>query len=148
MSKTSPADATDDSGAGLGISTPPGSSHLNLTAGVITLVGGAMGYKKAGSINSLIVGVCAGMGFLGAGYHIHIGNDYDGHATGAVTGTVLMGIMAKRFSETLKIMPAAPVAVLGLVTAMYNSQKAFDQTGVTLYEKLTADDPDGRERSV
>ena len=103
-----------------------GSAHINFTAGGRVFGGGLLGYVRAGSIQSLIAATCFGSLYVGAGYHVQIGNDFEGHATGAGTGWLVAAGMGQRLMKTGKMMPALPVALLGLTTALYNSKKAYD----------------------
>jgi uncharacterized membrane protein (UPF0136 family) len=103
-----------------------GSAHLNYTAGGLIFAGGVAGYAKAGSVPSLIAGVCVGSTLIGAGYMIGKGNDFEGHAVGAAASWAVTAGMGQRFARTGKLMPTGVVATIGLVTALYNSKKAKD----------------------
>ena len=88
--------------------------------------GGVAGYAKAGSIPSLIAGVCIGSTLIGAGYTVQKGEDFQGHALGAVAGWATTAGMGQRFMSSGKFMPAGLVATVGLLTAVYNTKKAKD----------------------
>ena len=97
-----------------------------MCAGSLVLAGGVAGYAKAGSVPSLIAGVCIGSTLIGAGYTVSQGKDFEGHAMGAASGWILTAAMGQRFLSSGKFMPAGLAAGVGLLTALYNSKKAKD----------------------
>ena len=101
-------------------------THPNYTAGGLVASGGAFGYYKAGSIPSLLGGLLGGAAFVGAGYIIQKGDDFNGHALGAAAGWGLTLGMGSRGLRSGKFMPAGAAATIGLVAALYNSKKASD----------------------
>jgi uncharacterized membrane protein (UPF0136 family) len=103
-----------------------GSAHLNYAAGGFVCVGGFAGYMKSASTASLAGGLGAGLPLLCAGYLITSGSDFEGHALGCASGSVLAGGMGSRFLRSGKFMPAGMVASVALLTAIYNGKKAND----------------------
>ena len=99
---------------------------MNYTAGGLVCAGGIAGYARSASVASLAGGLGAGLPLLGAGYIISSGSDFEGHALGCASGSVLTVGMGARFLKSGKFMPAGLVASIGLLTALYNGKKASD----------------------
>jgi uncharacterized membrane protein (UPF0136 family) len=90
--------------------------------GGLSIVGGAMGFQRAGSRASLIAGSIAGSLLLTASYLVLSGSVAGGLVVGGVTSLGLAGRFMPAYFKTRKIMPQglmAGVSALGiLVTAL------------------------------
>lgn len=84
--------------------------------GLFTLVGGVMGYVKAGSTASLIAGGISGLLLLAAGFMVQRGMIAPGLITGAVISLALVGHFLRIFLDTHKMMPAGITSVLGIIS--------------------------------
>ncbi len=82
--------------------------------GVFTIVGGVMGYVKAGSTPSLIAGSIAGIALLIAAFCLS-GNQVVGLALGAAISLLLAGQFVPKFFKTHAIMPAGVMSVLSVI---------------------------------
>ena len=82
--------------------------------GLLTIVGGVMGYVKAGSGASLIAGSISGILLLVAAFLIP-GQPAIGLALGAVVSIALAGKFIPAFIKTHQIMPAALMSVLSVI---------------------------------
>ncbi len=93
---------------------------INLTLGIyslLLLIGGFMGFAKAGSIVSLVIGVGSGLvlgyctirHYLGKGLHCWL-------VLGVTTAITLF--FAYRYYTTLKIFPPAVMVVCGLLVIL------------------------------
>ncbi|XP_064625071.1 transmembrane protein 14C-like [Lineus longissimus] len=82
----------------------------------IVALGGIVGYMKAGSTISLVMGVTCGS-LLGLGSYLMTNNPNNVYLSLAVS-SLLTGVMGYRFSKSGKFMPAGMVAVLSLVMVM------------------------------
>ena len=103
-----------------------GSAHLNMTLGALTVIGGAVGYLKAGSLPSLFGGAAIGGLLLESGVLIQRGHDRDGHRLALATSTALVAVMGARFGRTKKFMPAGMAALMGVAGAAYNGKKVYE----------------------
>jgi uncharacterized membrane protein (UPF0136 family) len=105
----------------------PGSAHLNLSIGGLTIVGGLIGYMKKGSTISLIAGVSMGSLLLTSGYMIaKTDYVYEAHVLAGVTSGVMSIAMGHRYIQTMKFMPAGIVATVGTLACAYNVMKAIE----------------------
>jgi uncharacterized membrane protein (UPF0136 family) len=94
--------------------------------GLFTIVGGVMGYVKAGSNASLIAGGIAGLLLLVSGYLIMSGKTQPGLILGLVVSIALAGRFLPIFLKTHSIMPAGVtsiMAVIGLVLTILSLVK-------------------------
>lgn len=82
--------------------------------GVLTIVGGVMGFVKAQSKASLIAGGISGILLLLAGWLLGT-NKYVGLGLGMVVSLALAGRFVPSFLETHKIMPGGMMAVLSVI---------------------------------
>ncbi|KAE9420701.1 hypothetical protein Angca_006417 [Angiostrongylus cantonensis] len=91
----------------------PTPDQLNPWYAGMLVVGGVIGYLKAGSIPSLVAGVGSGL-VVGAFTFLDLP-----YKTAVITGVagVLTYVMGKRFANSHKIMPAGIIA-LGSVAAL------------------------------
>ncbi|XP_013366379.1 PREDICTED: transmembrane protein 14A [Chinchilla lanigera] len=79
----------------------------------LVMFGGILGYKRRGSVPSLIAGLLAG---LSAGYGAYrVSNDKRDIKVSLFTAFFLATIMGVRFKRSKKIMPAGLVAGLSLL---------------------------------
>ena len=88
--------------------------------GLLTIVGGVMGYVKAGSTISLIAGSICGILLLLAAYLLP-GNLVVGLALAAVVSIALAGKFVPAFIKTGHLMPAglmSLLSVIGLIMAI------------------------------
>ena len=105
----------------------PGSAHLNLTVGGLTIVGGVIGYMKKGSHISLIAGLSMGSLLLTSGYMIaKTDYTYEAHVLAGATSGIMSIAMGHRFMQTMKFMPAGIVATIGTAACAYNVMKAIE----------------------
>lgn len=90
--------------------------------GVLTIVGGVIGFVKAGSKASLIAGGISGVLLLVAGWLV-TGNPTAGMVLGLIVSILLAGRFVPAFLKTKKPMPAGMMSVLSIVglvlTALY-----------------------------
>ena len=92
-----------------------------LTYGIVSLVGGLVGYFKAGSKVSLISGGISGILLLVCSYLQTQGYDWAFLMAAAITLTLIV-VFSIRLRKTGKFMPAGLMVVLGvvaLVSIMY-----------------------------
>ena len=104
----------------------PGSAHLNISLGGLTILGGAFGFMRKGSKISLLAGLTFGTLFLGSGYLIANDREYDGHVLATGTAGFMAFGMAQRHYSTGKFMPAGLVAAIAVAATGYNLAKARD----------------------
>lgn len=89
--------------------------------GILTIVGGVMGFVKAKSRASLIAGSISGILLAVAGHLIGIGNTLVGLIIGLVLSLALAGQFGPKFFRGGKFMPAGLIAILsaiGIVVAI------------------------------
>ena len=82
--------------------------------GLLTIVGGVIGYAKAGSTISLIAGSICGILLLLAAYLLP-GNLVVGLALAAVVSIALAGKFLPAFIKTGQMMPAGMMSVLSVI---------------------------------
>ena len=85
--------------------------------GVLAIVGGIIGYRKAGSNISLFSGVISGFLLIISGLVVLQGKTW-GLTLGAAITCVLVIVFAFRLVKTRKIMPAGLMTVLGLLVLL------------------------------
>lgn len=83
--------------------------------GVLTLIGGIMGYVQAQSKASLISGIVSGLLLIIAGV-MQLQGQEAGLILATVITAVLVIVFAIRLSKTRKFMPAGLMSLLGLVS--------------------------------
>ncbi|MFN2541902.1 MAG: TMEM14 family protein [Chthoniobacterales bacterium] len=85
-----------------------------LVFGALTIIGGVIGYVKAGSVPSIVAGVITGVLLLIAGAllpeHRAIGL-----ATGLVISLVLAAQFVPKFIRTGRLMPAGMMSILSVI---------------------------------
>jgi uncharacterized membrane protein (UPF0136 family) len=83
--------------------------------GILTAIGGVMGFVKAKSRASLVAGGVSGALLLVAGYLMGSANVQVGLILGGVLSVALAGRFVPSFLKTKKVMPAGLMAALSLV---------------------------------
>lgn len=83
--------------------------------GLFTIVGGVMGYVKAGSNASLIAGGISGLLLLVSGYLIMSGKTQPGLILGLVISLALAGRFLPIFLKTHGIMPAGVTSIMAII---------------------------------
>ncbi len=93
--------------------------------GILSIIGGIIGYKSAGSKVSLISGTISGLLLMVAAYLQLQGQSW-GLTLAVIITSLLVIVFAIRLAKTRKLMPAGLMVVLGLMTliAMF-SQLVF-----------------------
>jgi uncharacterized membrane protein (UPF0136 family) len=85
--------------------------------GILTVVGGVLGYTKAGSQTSLISGLISG-GLLVVGGIAHFQNAAWGSALAMIVTITLIIIFSVRFSKTRRWMPAGLMVGAGILALL------------------------------
>jgi uncharacterized membrane protein (UPF0136 family) len=83
--------------------------------GILSIIGGIIGYKSAGSKVSLISGCISGLLLLLAAYLQLQGQSW-GLIISVIITSILVIVFAIRLAKTRKFMPAGLMVILGLVT--------------------------------
>ncbi|RCN27443.1 transmembrane protein 14C [Ancylostoma caninum] len=96
------------------------------------MVGGVVGYLKAGSVPSLVAG--AGSGAIVAAFTF-LDLPYKTLAVAGVSG-VLSYVMGMRFANSHKIMPAGVIAVAALLLCSFTSSTFIRQEASTKSSNL------------
>jgi uncharacterized membrane protein (UPF0136 family) len=92
----------------------PIAAITTLIYGILSIVGGAMGYQQASSKVSLISGLVSGLLLL-IGAYLLFGGMAFGPAIAAIVTLLLVVVFAVRLFKTRKFMPAGLMMVFGLV---------------------------------
>ena len=82
--------------------------------GLLTIIGGVMGYVRAGSMASIIAGSVSGILLLVAAYLMGI-NTVAGLALAAVVSILLAGRFVPAFIKNGEFMPAGMMSVLSVI---------------------------------
>jgi len=85
-----------------------------LIYGVLSIVGGVIGYKQAGSQVSLISGIISGFLLLIAAYMLY-GRSPAGPLLAGVVSLVLVIVFVIRLIKTRKFMPAGLMIIMGVI---------------------------------
>jgi uncharacterized membrane protein (UPF0136 family) len=88
--------------------------------GLLTIVGGVIGYVKAGSTISIVTGAIAGLALLVAAYLLP-GNPALGLTIAGLVSIILAGWFIYSFMGTGKVMPAglmSALSVIGVIMAI------------------------------
>jgi uncharacterized membrane protein (UPF0136 family) len=88
--------------------------------GLLTIVGGVIGYVKAGSTASIIAGAISGIALIVAAFLI-LGNPALGLIIAAIISVALAARFIPAFMNTGKVMPAglmAALSVIGVIMAI------------------------------
>jgi uncharacterized membrane protein (UPF0136 family) len=82
--------------------------------GLLTIVGGIMGYVKAGSVVSIIAGTITGILLIVAAFLLPE-HRVAGLATALIVSILLAGQFVPKFIRTGKVMPAGVMSVLSVI---------------------------------
>ncbi|MGV3533460.1 MAG: TMEM14 family protein [Chthoniobacteraceae bacterium] len=82
--------------------------------GVLTILGGVMGYVKAGSMASIIAGGIAGLLLIGAGVLIAT-HTQPGLILGLIISIALAGRFIPAFTKEYAFMPAGLMSILSII---------------------------------
>jgi uncharacterized membrane protein (UPF0136 family) len=82
--------------------------------GILTIVGGVIGYAKAGSTASIVAGSISGIALLVAAFLLP-GNVAVGLILAGIVSVALAGRFIPAFMQTGKVMPAGLMAVLSAI---------------------------------
>jgi uncharacterized membrane protein (UPF0136 family) len=86
--------------------------------GLFLILGGFMGYKKAGSKASLIAGsICGAVALISAALNEAVASKA-GVFLGLVLGLLMTIFFGKRFLKSMKFMPAGLMAILSIIVAV------------------------------
>jgi uncharacterized membrane protein (UPF0136 family) len=85
--------------------------------GVLSIAGGAIGFKRANSRASLIAGGLAGAALLGAAFLVGTGASSAGLALGGGVSTLLAVRFVPAYLRTKKLMPQGLMAGLSILSA-------------------------------
>lgn len=89
-------------------------AFVTLLYGVLAIVGGAIGYKQAGSQVSLISGFISGLLLL-IGAYLLFGGSAMGPTLSAIVSLLLVIVFAIRLAKTRKFMPAGLMIIVGVI---------------------------------
>ena len=92
----------------------PIAALTTLAYGLLSIVGGVMGYQKAGSQVSLISGVISGLLLLIGGYLL-LGGALSGLILSGVVSLLLVIVFVIRLIKTKKFMPAGLMVAFGVM---------------------------------
>ncbi|MEL6779061.1 MAG: TMEM14 family protein [Cyanobacteria bacterium J06597_16] len=84
-----------------------------LLFGILTIAGGVMGYKQAGSQVSLLSGFISGL-LLIIGAYLLFGGSIIGPVLSGLVSLLLVIVFAVRLSKTRKFMPAGLMIIVGI----------------------------------
>ncbi len=82
--------------------------------GLLMLAGGVIGYKKAGSKMSLIMGIVSSV-FIFIGLYLTQASPAKGYTLIAVMAVFLLGVFIKRFIKTKSFMPSGMLVIVNLL---------------------------------
>jgi len=85
-----------------------------LVFGALTIIGGIIGYVKAGSLPSIIAGAITGVLLLVAGFLLPE-NRVAGLATAFVVSLLLAAQFVPKFIRAGKVMPAGMMSILSVI---------------------------------
>jgi uncharacterized membrane protein (UPF0136 family) len=85
-----------------------------LIFGALTIIGGVIGYVKAGSLPSIIAGAITGVLLLVAGW-ILPANRNPGLIIAFIVSLVLAAQFVPKFIRTAKVMPAGLMSILSVI---------------------------------
>ena len=97
----------------------------NLIYGIISIVGGIIGYKQSQSKISLISGSISGLLLLIASYFINQGLSWS-LLMGAIVCLALVIVFILRLKKTGKFMPAGLMIILGTITFIITVAEYLD----------------------
>ncbi|MBE9078211.1 hypothetical protein IQ241_13065 [Romeria aff. gracilis LEGE 07310] len=88
---------------------------ITLAYGLLAVIGGVLGYTKAGSKISLISGIVSGL-LLIAGAVLYSGGNPVGLLLAQIVTLVLVIVFIIRLVKTRKFMPAGLMVIAGVIT--------------------------------
>jgi uncharacterized membrane protein (UPF0136 family) len=91
----------------------PLAALTTLTYGILSIAGGAIGYKQAGSQVSLISGFVSGLLLL-IGAYLLFGGTPSGPAISGIVSLLLLIVFGVRLVKTKKFMPAGLMIIFGV----------------------------------
>lgn len=83
--------------------------------GALVFIGGIMGFKKAQSVPSLVMGAVSGLLLFATSYGLHQGQSW-AHLASFAIPLILTLFFLYRFSLSYAFMPAGLMVVLGIIT--------------------------------
>lgn len=86
--------------------------------GLISIVGGVIGYWKSQSKISLISGIISGLLLLILSIMMYLGNQ-SANFIAAIIVSLLLIVFISRWLKTKKLMPALPMVFFGLVSLIF-----------------------------
>lgn len=92
----------------------PIAAFVTLLYGILSIVGGAIGYKQAGSQVSLISGFVSGLLLL-VGAYLLFGGAPLGPLLSAIVTLLLVIVFTIRLAKTRKFMPAGLMIIVGVI---------------------------------
>ena len=92
----------------------PFAAFTTLIYGILSIVGGFIGYKQASSQVSLISGLISGLLLL-IGAYLLFGGSPAGPTLAAIVSIVLIVVFAIRLAKTRKFMPAGLMIIFGVL---------------------------------
>ena len=95
--------------------------------GVIVAGGGVMGFKKAASMPSLIMGSLSGLALVISGILVLLGNAH-GADIGLGVNFALVLIFLMRYLKTLKMMPAGIMLAISVIVLAFLYTHLFSKT--------------------
>ena len=97
--------------------------YLGYVYAVLIAVGGLVGYVKAGSVMSLVMGLTFGT-LAGVGAYRYT-NSTDQYVVGLLVSLAMFARFGQNFYQTGKVMPAGVVTLFSLVMVIRYGVKAF-----------------------
>jgi len=95
----------------------PIAAITTLIYGILSIVGGMIGYKQAGSKVSLISGVISGLLLL-IGAYLLFGGVYPGPTLSGAVSLLLVVVFVVRLIKTKKFMPAGLMVICGVANLL------------------------------
>lgn len=92
----------------------PIAAITTLIYGLLSIFGGAMGYKQAGSQVSLVSGFISGLLLL-VGAYLLFGGVATGPMLAAIVTLLLVVVFTVRLFKTRKFMPAGAMVIFGVI---------------------------------
>jgi uncharacterized membrane protein (UPF0136 family) len=86
--------------------------------GLLTMVGGVIGYVDAGSTVSLVAGLAAGLALLFSGFTMQKGSRTGLFIALIITVTLLGQFGVKFFFDNAKFMPAGLMSILSIISLL------------------------------
>ncbi len=97
--------------------TIPIAAVTTLIYSLLSIVGGVIGYRQAGSQVSLISGVVSGLLLL-IGAYLLFGGVYPGPTLSGIVSLILVVVFVVRLIKTKKFMPAGLMVICGVANVL------------------------------